>query len=353
MDFVRGWGDVINLNKAGFISSVNKSIMPRLRIYTEDGRLIPKRSYNVFKHDKYTDKPRFNIPIWAYKSINFMIAYTGYDERLIYHRDTIPSNGLVSLEGRTSRPFSLKYHDIYLDGYRLTKYDIEVISPYVIVINAIDKYKTDCTLEIYEKKHVNDKFVKFNYEEKSEFVMDKLMQVEENFRRLVENSLPIQGTDPNKLHVDDISDDWLDLWRFYLPFHYLNGNTRLDLEAYHHALASGVQGNRILLNADDRVRMTSLVYAVYYFSHDLEISEGNRDVPYKEVDENMLEVDESIQVPEEVYKREGYSAPGYNPVYYDPYTPDTTPELEPTDEYPDAYKADERYLPKSEFPHRD
>ena len=349
-DFAReGYADQVNLNSAGYITSVNKSIMPRLRIYTKDGRMIPKRAYNVYAHDKYTDKPQFHIPIWTDKSIDFMIAYTGYDERLIYHREQVPANGLVSFEGRTSRPFSFKYHDIYLDGYRLTKYDVEVISPYTIVLNCMEKFDTDCTLEIYEKKHVNDRFVKFEYEEKSEYIMDKLMDVDQSFRKYVENTLPQYTPSGETEHVDDINDDWYDFWKYYLPFHFINGNSRKDLEAYFHCFGTGM--GRILLNADDRVKYTGLIYAVYYFSHDLEIEEGNKDVPYKEVDENMLVVDESIDIPEEIYKREGYKVPGYNPVYDDPFSADTSPVPEPTEEDADASKTDDRYLPDREFPH--
>jgi hypothetical protein len=350
-DFEKGYQDIINLNDKGFITSVNKSVMPRLRIYTQDGRLIPKRSYDVFKHDKYTDKPRFQIPIWTDKSLTFMVAYTGYDERLIYHREKIPANGFISFEGRTSRPFSFKYHDIYLDGYRLTKYDVEIISPYAIVITSMEKFDTDTTVEIYEKKHVNDRFVKFDYNEKSEYIMDKILQKEQAFREYLERTLPTYEPTGDTEHVDAITDEWYDFWRYYLPFRFINGNKRYDLEAYHHCFAEG-SNDRILLNADDRVRYKGLVYAIYYLSHDLEIEEGNKEVPYHEEDENMLVVDESIEVDEDVYKYDGYKVDDYNPVYEDPYEAIEKDDSEPTETDPDASRSDGRYMPDNEFPHQ-
>ena len=139
IDFTRGRDDEIDLNRMNYVTNINESILPRLRIFTEQGRMIPKRDYYVNKHNSYDDPPKFNIPMKASDDERFCVAYIGYDERLIYHKDNIPSNGLISLEGRMQRPFSFAYHDIYLDGFRLTKYDVDIISPNTIIIKAIKK----------------------------------------------------------------------------------------------------------------------------------------------------------------------------------------------------------------------
>jgi hypothetical protein len=106
----------------------------------------------------------------------FWVSYIGYDERLIYHRDNIPNNGVITLDAKLSRPVSFVYHDIYLDGYRLTKYDVDIVAPFTFIIktDVLKKYDSLSNVEVYEKCYIPDDFVKFYYGTKSDYIMDKL-----------------------------------------------------------------------------------------------------------------------------------------------------------------------------------
>ena len=348
IDFVRGRGEEINLNRMKYIHHVNEAILPRIRIFNEKGRLIPKRNYYVWKHESYNDAPRFNLPMKLDDDEKLCVVYTGYDERLIYHKDVISSKGLVCLEGRTYRPFSFAYHDIYLDGYRLTKYDVEILAPYTILIKSIEKYDTYDMIEIYEKCHVDDKFVKFDYNEESEYIMDKLIRKETDFYQLVLDSLEEYIPTEKLRPIDGYRDHWYDFIKYYVTHHFINGDRRKDLEAFFHVFVPGL--GRTLLNGDDRIRYYTQVRMLYYLIHDLTIDEEIELPLVKELDISSVIPNENIDVDENYYMQHGFIDNHFNPVYDDPYIPKLY-VFEPTKGYDDAINYNKRYLPRAYFPH--
>lgn len=334
-DFLNGRENEINLNAKNYLGKTKQGVLHRLRIFNNEGRLIPKRSYQVFKQNNYYDNPRFNIPIPPGFDERFIISYIGYDEELIYHRDDLPTNGLIHLEGKTSRPISLAYHDIYLNGFRLTKYDIEIIAPFTFAIKTLAKFDTVDCIEIYEKQHVSDNFVKFEWDEKSDYIMDKLFSGDEDFYQAVLDSLDNITPSGRVSDIDDLRDWFYSFFREYVPYHYINGDYRFDLEAYHHIFDK--THGRVLLNADNRIRFYNQLKALWYLSHDKSIEEYGDDYPtgpdelYEKAEET-IKVDESIKIPEAQYQAEGYSEENYKRVYdlpynyfYNPFIP-TTPD---------------------------
>jgi hypothetical protein len=115
------------------------------------------------------------------------VLYTPTYREKILEIDLIDENGYINLEGVISKPFDLKWFDVFINGLRLSKYNIEYISPYKIMIKNINTRKH---LLIYEKY-----FDEFNIT--SEDVTDNLLN---NFQDILddiigENSIP-----------DDLSD---------------------------------------------------------------------------------------------------------------------------------------------------
>jgi hypothetical protein len=221
-DFIH-YPDDVTLNPEMYISKIQQDVIHRMRIFTEDGRLITKRSYNVYKHENFYDPVKFNIPIPPETDMYFYITYTGYDERLIYHREEVPSNGLVNLETKLTRPISFTYHDIYLDGFRLTKHDVDIIAPFVFVIKNIEKFDTLNNLEIYEKCYIPDDALKFEWGEESDFIMDKLFTQDENFYKRIISSLDEFEVSGETKDMDKIRDWWYSFYKDYAPYHYLLG----------------------------------------------------------------------------------------------------------------------------------
>jgi hypothetical protein len=345
--------DSVTLNGNGNITAVNRSLIPRLRIFTEDGRLIPKRDYMVLAHDSYLDKVIFNVPIGPNEEQKFLVCYTGYDERLIYHKEQIDKRGIVSLDGRVSRPLSFVYYDIYLDGYRLTKHDIEMISPYTFVIKNNAKWGTNRTIEIYEKCHTDDRFVKFDYHEESEFILDKLLRNDIDFWDVVVNSLESCNISDRLRAIDDYRDHWYDFYMYYVPYNFINPDTRKDLEAFFH-IFHHVLG-RTVLDPDERVAYSKIVRSYMIFDHDKYVGEDALPIPTpppRELDIASVIPDPTIEMDEKEYEQNGYFDDKFNPVYDEPFVLfDPDPELFPG--YGNAEQISARLVRKPHFPHID
>ena len=138
------------------------------------------------------------------------------------------------MEGKTTRPINLSYHDIYLGGFRLTKYDIEIVSPFTFVIKNLKKFDNLDYIEIYEKTHTPDNFVKFDYDEQSNYIMDQLLHQDEKFYEKITDALETFTPSGNTSDMDDLVDWFYAFFNEFLPYHYINGDVRFDLERYFH-----------------------------------------------------------------------------------------------------------------------
>ena len=336
-DFVNNWN--INLNKDGYIAKCKQKATPRLRIFNSQGRLIPKKGYNVFKRDNYFNNPVFNIPIPPGYEERFIVSYIGYDETLIYHRDNIPSNGLIHMEGKTTRPINLSYHDIYLGGFRLTKYDIEIVSPFTFVIKNLKKFDNLDYIEIYEKTHTPDNFVKFDYDEKSNYIMDQLLHQDEKFYEKITDALETFTPSGNTSDIDDLVDWFYAFFNEFLPYHYINGDVRFDLERYFHIFDE--KTGRVLINSDDRIRFSQQTRSLLYFNHDASLEKyGPDNYPsapdYNYEDSREDELKDIVTMDEKEYQEKGYSAENYDRVYDLDYKLKEETKFIPTKGYDDA-----------------
>ena len=340
--FTSGNADKVNLNKNFYIHKVKQDSGGRIRIYSQDGRLIPKRGYTIYKYNNYYDGPKFNVVIHGDKKEKLTVVYIGYDEKVIYHRDNLPKNGFVSIEGRTSRPLNFAYHDLYLDGYRLTKYDIEQISPFKFIIKNYEKYDTNITLEIYEKSTPTDSYIKYRYNEFSDYTMDLVIddntkninksdildtKVKNNlntdkvsFKDIIEAGLSEYSTNYSKDIIDSIHDDYMDLLRYYSVYKYMNGDKRVDLEAFYHIFNDI---GRAVLNADDRVKYEDDVSILYYLNHNLALSNNttNNEIPDRNLTKLAVIPDVTISIDESTYMKNGYIDNNFSPVYNEPFIP--------------------------------
>lgn len=270
-DYARGIP--VNFNPDNQIINVKQNISPRLRIYTEDGRFLSKRAYLVQKRTLASDKPKFSFPIRPGEDRTHLIAYIGYDERLIYRLDTIPNNGFIDIEGKTSRPICLSYHDIYLNGIKLHKNDIKIISPFKFAITTLSKHNTLDNLEIYEKAYSDDSMYKFEIDEDSMYLADKLFHEDDNFRKKIIEELDEidpDGTVEDIQFIRDWYKDLLDRWVFNNE---LNADTRYDLEFFA-PLFDRHYGYRFLMNADDRVKYKVNDENKFYLWHDGSLKEA-------------------------------------------------------------------------------
>lgn len=305
-------GKPVNFNPNGPIMNVKKMVTPRLRMYTKDGRFLSKLSYVVHKRENAKSKPKFSLPVRPGETREMMIAYVGYDERLIYHLDEIPNNGLIDVEGKTNRPICLSYHDIYLNGIKLHKNDIMIVSPFKFVITTLETHNTLSNLEIYEKAYADDNLFKFEIDEDSLYLADRLFNEDDKFRNELIESLDKIDPDGSVEDIQFIRDWYSELLNKWLFNNQLNADTRHDLEFFA-PLFDKDFGYRLLFNADDRVRYKVKEENRFYLWHDGSIRENGGENPVHESG-RFSDLEGNVPNPELHMTEKEYLATGSAPI---------------------------------------
>lgn len=315
-DYLRNIG--VNFNLQNYITNVKQDVKPRLRIYTEDGRLFSKNSYVIYKHENFKQRPKFNLPIKAAETAFHRIAYVGYDERLIYHRRHVRNDGFVDLEGKTTRPICLAYHDIYLNGVRLHKKDIKIIAPFKFIITTLKKHNTLDNLEIYEKVHASDAMFKFDIDEDSAYLADRLFNKDKEYQKHVLDSLEKINPDGKIKDLNEIRNWYKDLLDDWFFNRFVNADRRYDLELYE-PLFDENYGYRVLLNGDDRVRWHVTQDNRFYMWHDKTLEEtGGVNPPPRNVYEGLANdniPDDTRTITEREYIENGISFGNVKTIY--------------------------------------
>ena len=262
----------INLNDVKMINRTKQDIKSRLRIYNPEGRMYPKECYITVPKDNIEISPEFTLMVDTTEGTPFKIEYMGYDDRLIYWQEDITINGLLNLEGKIDKPFSLVYHDVFLNGYKLNKTQIEIIAPFCI---AIKNVHTVHNLRIYERVKGDELFV-FDSEEPSQYIADRLLKEDPNYYQAILDGLSDIVIDPNIEDIDEQINKMIGFVKNFLAVSFINGDTAYPpevLEAYDELFGDDW---RLLLNADHRVEQGVQPNHWFYLSHDLNIAYNNR-----------------------------------------------------------------------------
>lgn len=118
-----------------------------IRMY-KNGYNIPSTSHNIDFGQEF-DRDHLLGTKFLITSIDDLAINVGsYKYTLIYKQDTINPSGYVDLRGLIDKPLNFKWHDIYLNGIKLTKYDVEILTPFKMIIKDRGTIRN---LIIYEK----------------------------------------------------------------------------------------------------------------------------------------------------------------------------------------------------------
>lgn len=146
----------------------------RLRLF-KNGRLIP--SYNASYEVKDSEKNiAVNIEVGMKRGDKFHVDYLPTDYLMILELYRIPNNGVLNLKGLIDRPFDLEWHDVYVNGVRMTKDNFEFVSPFII---KLKNTKSFYNLTIYEKGRQLDVIT---LSDSARTVIDKIWEEDEAFR---------------------------------------------------------------------------------------------------------------------------------------------------------------------------
>ena len=258
-----------NLNKYGQVDRCKQNILQRIRIYSPDGRMYPRYAYTETSRTNINEPPSFQVYSDTSKGAPFRIQYLGYDERIVYQQDMIPEKGIINLEGKIRRPFSLTYHTVFLDGYKLNEKNIVQISPFTIAIQNVT-YARD--LVIYERIHGDEMFdFAIGDGVRSSYVADRLLAEDPEYYAQVLNGLSKIVIDPTIPDMDDEIDILMAIIKREIAVKFINmDDIHTDEDWGYYALLFEDDW-RVFLNADERIEKHMPIFNWFYVNHDYTI----------------------------------------------------------------------------------
>lgn len=265
----------VDMNKLSYVKDAKYGLRGRLRFYNTDGRMFSKRVLrpsNILQTTNVRDRIAYSFPINPGKIVNLFISYIGYDERLVYRQNKIEPKNVICLEGKLKRPFSLTYYDCYINGIRLTKNNIQIVSPFYIYLKNIDVVDD---FEIYEKIRPAYDVYEFEDGEESDYIADNLFKDDEEFQDKVIEDIEEIITNPDIEDLDDIVDQFLNLIKDFILSNFVNADLKYDLHDFED-LFDPNWDYRLYLNADHRLENEVPRKRWAYLNHDKSIAQGDK-----------------------------------------------------------------------------
>lgn len=170
--------------------AVTKSDPRYFRIY-RNNRLIPRHLGCVnFPDNRYTKMEVFPGFIRTPNDI-VMVECMPYMMHQVCYLESIPNDKVIDLTGMIDKPFDFKWYDIYLNGKKLIKKDVEIITA-----NKIRILKTESLqwLEIIE--NTRDKEY-FGYKPLYD-ILDYIYEVDPDFSNNINNAIKADNLQDNE-----------------------------------------------------------------------------------------------------------------------------------------------------------
>lgn len=137
----------------------------------KNGRLIPTNVYNIDFIDQLTDKFAVGVLMEKYIGDRYVVDCSPYKYKELCHIEEINPDGFVNLSGIINKPFDLKWYDIYLNGVKLNKSNIIILSPTKIIIKNIQTLKH---LILVERNRDEEFFPISNIFSPSDYILSNL-----------------------------------------------------------------------------------------------------------------------------------------------------------------------------------
>jgi len=163
------------------------------RVYS-NGRLVP-RHLGVVKIDEYDLTSKVNLlpGFLREPGIDYNIAVESmpYMMKQVCYLEKIPTDKAINLKGLIDKPFDFKWYDIYLNGKKLVKKDVEIITANIIKILKTDSIHS---LEIIENSRDIEYFGGLYNSIDGAFdgiydILDDIYEKDEEFSGNIDNSV--------------------------------------------------------------------------------------------------------------------------------------------------------------------
>lgn len=175
----------------------------KIRIF-KNGQLMPSDRYDIIFDENHRGKHIFRVMVSSNKRDTFVLTVPPNFHKLVHYQEEIPENGYIDLKGKIDKPINLKWHDIYLNGLRMNKSNIEQISAFKFIFKNV---QTRANLYIYEKNLDNSFVLDEDFTSPSDEIIDLLPEVGDK----ITDGLPIIDET-----LPDIIDDLIDEEDFFV-----------------------------------------------------------------------------------------------------------------------------------------
>lgn len=186
--------------------TMSKNDYRYFRVYN-NGRLIPRHVASVYFPD-YTIFSEAELRLGLKRMLgvhyNISVECMPYMMKQVCYLESIPRDKVINLKGKIDKPFDFKWYDIYLNGKKLVKKDVEIVSANLIKILKSDSLHG---LEIIENSRDREYFGGIDafrdiiddlFENDKEFADNLNGSVADN-ENLTDDEVPITGTIINPL----------------------------------------------------------------------------------------------------------------------------------------------------------
>ena len=221
-----------------------------IRMY-RNGKVVPRHIFTCRfpKKYKYAELQLFPGMIRE-DGDEIIIESLPYKMNQVCYIEKLEKNKIIDLTNMIDKPFDLRWHDVYLNGKKLNKNDIEIISSNKIVIRKTKSLKW---LEIVENSR-DDEY--FGYMPLND-IIDRILDSDDDdgFRDRIEETIKDMTDDEESIvtEIVTIIDVILNMfyWDYMVPFYGLINpdHKQIDEETYEDYIEI-MDGEPFLLNGD-------------------------------------------------------------------------------------------------------
>lgn len=213
--------------------------------------LLPMHVYDIEFGDQLSDKFIVNLTMTKMIGDSYIIDCTPFKYKQIYYEKEIPENGFIDLKNIIDKPFDLKWYDIYLNGLRLNKNQIRIISPTKIILTNVPTRKN---LFILQKDRDEPEIFSIGdcVNSPSDMLWDNIPELRTAI--LADNLIIDTMDDIITASIDELARKWIKYFELVLKYRYINPDNPdeildEDIEKYPELFLQ--PGNIMFINPDD------------------------------------------------------------------------------------------------------
>ena len=192
-----------------------------LRVY-RNGKVIPPSFYEVKWSNKLQDPNRLYLYQLRAPGDLYTIECLPYKMKEVAFIRELPESGFVDLGGKADKPLDLKWFDIFLNGNKLNRDQIEIISATKFFVKNVSSNMNLSVIEIDRDPEY------FGFKDAKD-IMDKIWEYDEEFRVNVDDAIPdIVTTEDDVINqeVSRMTSQLEEFWKNFLRyFGYINPDT--------------------------------------------------------------------------------------------------------------------------------